>query len=255
MINNDYEPVTVRMSGRFEYSITEDNANTSKYDETLPNQNYGIEHRFSIADDEKDDFEPNDAYLELILHKNNAFEELMVKNNTINTYDELKNWLTNYKIGEEFLGVNYKILEEFNLLYNELTSLYNDCIHINETKNAMRDFFSEDKNSKMTQWLMKYENFYNDNLGDLSLKQFAIEDEYLVFSLIKEYKVSLSVFKDIVPFIKVFESNYFNEIEKLKCKYLNQQNVSLEEYESKGIYIKNELTYFYNLSMQTRLDL
>lgn len=253
-VNKDNDSIFINITNSNEYDIYADNYITREFDETDKGQKFGTKHTFTLADDELDNFICDDEYLDIISKRDKALCELEIIDNTFNNYNELIDWLTIYKIDNVKNGFNYRALEDFNKLYMKLDAYANICKHIPRAKNAIRDTYYNNIDNKevLLQWLIKYEDFYFDNLSRFSLDIWEEKTNYLNFELNRIYKLSLNIFKDIVPFVKVFSEFYYPELERIRIDYLKQQNITLVEFEGNDIYIKNELTHFHDLLNQTK---
>ena len=253
-VNINNNSIFITMTNRNEYDIYAENYNTREFDETTKGQKFETIHTFTIIDDELDDFICDDEYLAVVSKRDKALSELEIMDNTFNTYNELIDWLTKYKIANLKKGINYRALEDYNKLYDKLDAYANICKHIPRSKNAIRDTYYNniDNNDVLLEWLIKYEDFYFDNLSRFDLDIWEEKTNYLGFEICKIYKLSLNIFKEMVPFVKVFSEFYYPELERIRNDYFKQQNITLEEFEVNGIYIKNELTHFNDLVKNNR---
>jgi hypothetical protein len=245
-VNKTNDSIFITITPESQYDIYAENYKILEFDESAIGQKFGDVHGFTITDDELDDFICDDEYLDIISKRDKALCDLEIIDNKFNNYNELINWLTIYKIENVKNGCNYIVLEDFNKLYMKLDAYANICKHIPRAKNAIRDTYYNNIDNKelLLQWLIKYEDFYFDNLSRFSLDIWEEKTNFLSFEFNKIYKLSLNIFEEIVPFVKVFSEFYYPELERIRNDYFKQQNITLEEFESKCAYIKNELTHF-----------
>ncbi len=205
-------------------------------------------HSFKIYDDEKDNFLATDNYLDIILHVNKALEYLAKRDNKIDTYEQLKEWLDKFKINESLLKSNLKVLEDFRSLQSNLESYYNMYSNREMCNMAMREYaaISELGYNYLVLWLVKYENFYNEKFDSNCISFLYEIDGYVQMCINNGWRIAVSIFDELIPFIEIFVFNLHIAVEHYKTAYLFQENLSEEEFNEQRMHIQDELNYFYS---------
>lgn len=251
LINRDYEPHLIDMPLPI-YDIENEHDNIDAYNETTKGQRFGELHTFKIWEDEYDDFIPTQEYYDFKELRNSAYNALKELNYKIETYDELKNWLTKYDKNKIKIVNKYESLVEFIGLYKKLENIAKCCIYIPHTDLAMSklpvDY--ETNHDALVKWLIEFENLFIYELNDFSnSNDFFIYEFVSIITVNKDFncEVYATIVGSIIPFLEVYKSYYYNKLDLLRELYHSQDNNQLTAEEIENDYMCNELSYFYNL--------
>ena len=251
LINRDYEPHLIDMPLPI-YDIKNERDDIDAYNETTKGQKFGQLHTFKIWEDEYDNFIPTQEYCDFKEFRHNAYNDLKQLNYKIETYDELKNWLKKNDKNKIKLVNKCESLVEFVLLYEELENIAKHCIYIPQTDLAMSklpvDY--ETNHDALVKWLIEFENLFIYELNDFSnSNDFFIHKFASIITVNKDFNCELcaTIVGSIIPFLEVYKSYYYNELERLRELYHSQENTQLTAEEIENDYMCNELSYFYNL--------
>ncbi len=175
--------------------------------------------------DEVNNFKPSAEYA-LKLHKcNRAVEEIISEEMRILDISYLEYWIEKYQELYGTMDIFTDCLSRFStffFLYDKLKDLWQFHELKEETVLALKSFEEQteirDNEDLLLEWLVKYEELSQNNLCGLTSLYFC-EEEEIKIGFIKLYNtdnllISVADFAEQLKFKSLFDSYYFNMVEK-----------------------------------------
>lgn len=232
-------------SGNYLNLIIEQNENGSIKDiynclDFCTNENaineYDIQLRLTVYNDEKVDFKPTKHYTFLNNNSINAINELKRFNNKKISKEQIINWIEENKLlnnSIDWSGMSYKNIDYFHSCYYDIDALSKFIIIEEESLLALQEFktINTDEELMLLKWLIKFEHL---NYEFRILHLFLLPEES-----IKTGRVILH--NDFIVFLDTGAFNSFIDLQKIIDKHYREK---LNKYNTltKGVQV-NELPF------------
>jgi hypothetical protein len=203
----------------------------SAFKTEIPEVNTGMYFSMVTYPDERATFQPTNEYLITLHQCNMACDEIMKAETDVLDLETATYWVEKYaSLYEEILIDIHSKFWTFEDIYSHLKNLLSFLSYSQDAQRAIVFFNKTVKNKpdekRLIYWLLKYEHLSNEHLFDLTIKYYNEETDRSPILLDNKYNIRIDKkpFEHLIQFKKLYDSYYFNMVDKYKLNSSNKCN-------------------------------